>query len=281
VTNISASVNGSTTMTELDIVLCNASSTTLCLQDGRFSVTANFAVPNGPSGPATAIPFADKSGFFWFFNPSNTELDVKVIDTHTTDTAGNENFWVYYGGLTDVPYSLTVTDLKPPTRTKTYNNYAAGKAVCGGEDTSFPGNSIQGWPDVVKRTPGFGPAPGSCTPSANTLCLATGRDTIKVETVVMNPFNGQLQNATGGLLNNTGAPQPGGFFDLLNNGEADLIVKVIDSGPKYGNYYWIYTGSVTDMAYTMTLTNVTNGNFVKITNPSNNYCGSADISLLK
>ena len=42
----------------------------------------------------------------WFFQPSNVELVVKVLDGR----AVNGRFWVFYGALSNVEYTITVTD---------------------------------------------------------------------------------------------------------------------------------------------------------------------------
>jgi hypothetical protein len=46
------------------------------------------------------------TGAFWFFSANNLELAVKVVDGR----AVNGRFWVFGGQLTDVEYTLTVTD---------------------------------------------------------------------------------------------------------------------------------------------------------------------------
>lgn len=61
---------------------------------------------NDRSGVSGAEPYADRTGFFWFFKPDNIELVVKVLD----GTPVNGKTWVFYGALTDVGYTLTVTD---------------------------------------------------------------------------------------------------------------------------------------------------------------------------
>jgi hypothetical protein len=58
---------------------CQPGADTLCLDGGRFAVRARFASGVG-SGDATAEAQGDDSGRFWFFDPDNTELVVKVHD---------------------------------------------------------------------------------------------------------------------------------------------------------------------------------------------------------
>ncbi len=64
------------------------------------------------------------SGFFWFFNPANIELVVKSLDGRTL----NGNFWFFYGALSDIEYTIRVTD----TSSGLVHNYsnAAGN-ICG------------------------------------------------------------------------------------------------------------------------------------------------------
>lgn len=84
---------------------CVPDSRTLCVQDGRFQVQVDWR--EGPrSGTATPVPNGDTSGMFWFFNPSNTEAVAKVLN----DCPDNDRFAVFFAGLTNVPYDLSVTD---------------------------------------------------------------------------------------------------------------------------------------------------------------------------
>ena len=95
---------------------CAPAAQQLCLADGRFQVTATWKV--GPDqGSGNAVPFSSESGSFWFFSPTNLELDVKVLAACPL----NNRFWVYAAGLTDVEVTLTVKDTKLNV-TKTYHN---------------------------------------------------------------------------------------------------------------------------------------------------------------
>jgi subtilisin-like proprotein convertase family protein len=87
---------------------CAASSSALCLNAaGRFKVQVAWQVPSqGNSGAGTAVPLTADTGYFWFFSSNNIELVVKVVDGR----AVNGHFWVFYGALTNVQYTITVTD---------------------------------------------------------------------------------------------------------------------------------------------------------------------------
>jgi hypothetical protein len=96
---------------------CQPDATTLCLNDGRFKVTAEWEVSGGDSGQAQASFSSDDGGQFWFFSPNNPELLVKVLDACTVF----HSFWVFAGGLTNVGVTLTVEDTQSG-ETKVYEN---------------------------------------------------------------------------------------------------------------------------------------------------------------
>ncbi len=87
---------------------CFPSSTTLCLNQGRFRVEALWETRASESGAGQAVPLTGDTGYFWFFNSDNVELVVKVLDA--CPLPAFENFWVYAAGLTDVEVTLRVTD---------------------------------------------------------------------------------------------------------------------------------------------------------------------------
>jgi photosystem II stability/assembly factor-like uncharacterized protein len=82
------------------------SATALCLQGRRFQVEVAWSDFNGNTGAGQTLPGNDETGSFWFFDPNNTELVVKVLDGRLL----NNHFWVFYASLTNVAYTLTVTD---------------------------------------------------------------------------------------------------------------------------------------------------------------------------
>jgi hypothetical protein len=107
---------------------CTADANTLCLNGGRFQVKATFDTGT-QSGQATAVPITSDTGYFWFFQDSNVETVVKVLDGCSIDQA----FWVFAGGLTNVHVVLTVTD-SATGQIKTYEN-AQGTAFQPIQDT--------------------------------------------------------------------------------------------------------------------------------------------------
>lgn len=96
--------------------LCLNGGTTLCLHDGRFKVEVAYTTKTG-NGNGNAVPLTDQSGYFWFFDASNVEITIKVINACTL----NNRYWIFFSGLTNVGVRLTVTDLQTGT-VKVYNN---------------------------------------------------------------------------------------------------------------------------------------------------------------
>ena len=97
---------------------CVANATTLCLNNNRFKVTAAWdSVNPTQSGQGTAIVLTTDTGYFWFFNSTNVEVVIKVLNA----CGVNLKYWVFAAGLTNVHVVLTVTDLQTGT-TKIYTN---------------------------------------------------------------------------------------------------------------------------------------------------------------
>ncbi len=96
---------------------CVPSATTLCLNNGRFRVTAAWRRNDNSTGPGTGVQLTNDSAYFWFFNSANIEVVLKVLNA----CALNSRFWVFSAGLTNVEVTLVVTDTQNGTF-KTYTN---------------------------------------------------------------------------------------------------------------------------------------------------------------
>lgn len=81
----------------------------LLLDEGRFRVAVEWTTAAGSSGTGTAVALTADSGYFWFFNPNNVELVVKVLDA--CSLTGVNRFWFFAAGLTNVATTITVEDL--------------------------------------------------------------------------------------------------------------------------------------------------------------------------
>lgn len=88
---------------------CLADFNTLCLNDNRFAVNVRGVAPSGDGfDPFTGTAFArtDTSGEFSFFTADNLEILIKVIDGCPV----NNHFWVFFSALTNVEFTVEVTD---------------------------------------------------------------------------------------------------------------------------------------------------------------------------
>jgi hypothetical protein len=95
---------------------CTSDAVTLCLNGQRFRATVVWRSA-GNSGNGQAHPITDNTGAFWFFDPTNLELVVKVLDGRSV----NGKWWVFFGSLTNVEFTLTVTDTLTG-QVRTYTN---------------------------------------------------------------------------------------------------------------------------------------------------------------
>lgn len=77
-----------------------------CLQNGRFRVEVSWTDFQGNTGSGQVLPLSNETGGFWFFDPGNVELVVKILDGR----GANGRFWVFAASLTSVELTLTVTD---------------------------------------------------------------------------------------------------------------------------------------------------------------------------
>jgi len=100
-----------------DTSACVANETTLCLNGGRFRVTADWRAANGSNGHGRAVNLTANSGYFWFFDPANIELIVKILN----GCSSNQHQWAFAAGLTNVEVTTTVRDTQTGT-TQTYTN---------------------------------------------------------------------------------------------------------------------------------------------------------------
>lgn len=112
---------------------CTGDDGSLCLQNGRYDVRANWRVGE-ETGAATGVPRTVDTGMFWFFSPDNVELVVKVLD----GCALNGHRWVLMGGLTDVGVEVVVRDAMSDTEAKAYRSPEGSPFATMFDVTAFP-----------------------------------------------------------------------------------------------------------------------------------------------
>lgn len=130
----SGCVANTITESRSSLTRANATSAQLAMMNNRFALTLSARDPRtGLTATGVTLPKNDESGFYTLpgltGDANNVEVFVKLVNA----TAVDGHYWVFYGGLTDFEYTLTVTD----TATGKVRSYMkpAGSA-CGGFDTS-------------------------------------------------------------------------------------------------------------------------------------------------
>jgi hypothetical protein len=126
------------------VVFVNASGPTkgLGFLRDRFEVNLTATDPRtGATTAGTARSLSDVAGYFSLpdFTRDSTfpEVTVKMVDATAAPPPFGGAFWFFHSSLTDVTYTLTVTDHRSG-RVRTYTN-AGSPAFCGGADTNaFP-----------------------------------------------------------------------------------------------------------------------------------------------
>ena len=96
---------------ELPTDACTPDADTACHLAGRFRVEVHWATA-AAAGSAAVMSFAgqraasDQSSFWWFFQPTNFEMGVKMVDA----CSAFGSYWVFVSGLTNQAFEVTVTD---------------------------------------------------------------------------------------------------------------------------------------------------------------------------
>jgi hypothetical protein len=260
---------------------CVGDANTLCLGPaGRFEVRVDWRNQrNGATGAGGARIDTAKSGSFWFFDPGNVELLVKVLDGRSLNGA----FWVFLGGISDVEYWVRVRDSSSGA-VRVYRNPPGN--LCGQSDTAAffdpvglaaadRGASALAPPRLVRaelEPPGLAAidsAPAGCGGGAEDLCLLGGRFRVEVAWV-----NHRAGGTTG---SGTAVPvsDKSGHFWFFDAANYELLVKMLDGRPVNG-HFWVLYGALSDVEYEIRVTDTQSGATTTYRSPQGALCGGAD-----
>ncbi|MEM7482199.1 MAG: carboxypeptidase-like regulatory domain-containing protein [Acidobacteriota bacterium] len=278
------SVTEGTDVPDIDFALtsflvfnCEPSAIALCLNHGRFQVTANWENPRDNAlGLAFADSLTDDTGTFYFFAEDNVELVIKVLDACAEATPA---YWVFAAGLTNVEVEIQVVDTwtgttwlggnsfgipfvpiqdtgafltcdaAPPTNARPAPERATAEApislVAGGALQSFD------------RPGGLG---GNCTPSPNRLCLQGGRFAVEADWETL--------SGDSGLAGAVELTPESGYFWFFDQENVELLVKVLDAcnlDPFYS--YWVFSTGLTNVEVLIRVTDTATGEMMEYENP--------------
>ncbi|HEV7535648.1 MAG TPA: ELWxxDGT repeat protein, partial [Acidimicrobiia bacterium] len=249
---------------------CQPGDTRLCLAGGRFQVEIAWQDFQGHTGVGHTLPLTADTGAFWFFDPANVEVIVKVLDARSL----NQAFWVFYGALSNVQYSLTVTDTQTGL-TRRYDN-PAGQLASVGDTDGFGPLGASGGPTtprnarshtLVSARTATAAATGVCAPGPGRLCLQGGRFAVEA---TWKDFQGKT--GTG-----TAVPLSGdtGYFWFFAPTNVEVVAKVLD-GRALGGKFWFFYGALSNVEYTLTVTDTQTGAVKTYKNSSGQFGSVAD-----
>lgn len=220
---------------------CGGDATTLALNDDRFHFTVSWRDFQGNTGVGYAERLTSDTGYFWFFDRDNVEVMVKALDARVI----NQNFWVFAGALSNVEYTLSVTDTATGA-VRTYVN-PSGTFASFGDTAAFPGIAVSdACPPFTPPLPLQG-----CDPAGNALCL-NAADRFRV-TVNWRGF--QSQTGSGRSVDLT---RDSGYFWFFSPENVELIVKVLDARAINGRF-WVFYGALTNVEYDIRITDTVTG----------------------
>jgi len=241
----------------------------VCLNGGRFLVEVGWRDFVGRRGAAQLSPaFSGDSAVFWYFQPENWEMLVKVLD----GTGFDDHFWVFAATASNVEYVLRVTDTLAG-RARSYHNPSGQTAAALTETGSFPvvpdptppGPVVE---EVVELSPtqapersrGFDPdAVGTaCTATDRNLCLE--HDRFRAE-VTWRDFEGRT--GTGRVVPH--GTDDSGLLWFFHRDNWEMLVKVLD-GCGHNGRHWVFAGATTNVEYTLTVTDTVTGEVVSYHN---------------
>ena len=229
---------------------CPGGDGTLCLQSGRFQASVSWRDSQGRTGTGHATPLTSDTGSFWFFSPDNVELVVKALDGRAIDG----KWWVFYGSLSNVEYTLTVTDTATGA-VRTYTNPQGTFASVG---------------DTAAFAPG--PAPGAASSDAPPAGSASELLTAGRFKVESSWRDSQGHSGAGHAVRLTSDTA---YFWFFNPQNIELVVKTLDARAVNGKW-WVFSGALTNVEYTVTVTDTVTGAVRTYGNPSGRFASFGD-----
>ena len=243
---------------------CAVADDSLCLNGGRFRVRVNWRAPAlATQGIGTAVPLTRDTGYFWFFSSTNIELIVKVVDGR----AFNGRFWVFYGALSDVEYVIQVSDSETGDTRTYFNPQGTLRSVA--DTAAFVGTSEPDRSPPSQSAAFSHPlAAATCSPGPMSLCLNGDRFGVRVAWRALSigaEGAGQAQPLTSDT----------GYFWFFSSNNVELVIKVVD-GRAFNDHFWVFYGALSDVEYTITVTDTLTGATKMYTNPQGQLASVAD-----
>lgn len=230
----------------------------------RFRISTEWRVENQSlSGAGTPGSITPDTGYFWFFSSNNVELVVKALDGR----GFNNSYWFFYGALSDVAYSIELYDIYG--RTRRYEN-EPGRLASVGDISAFPGAVIpfRASDAGPPPAPAIRAGPRELAPLSSAVPFF-----IRVDWRV--PSQGTSGRAQGVVLTSDTA-----YFWFFSPNNVEVVVKVVDGRP-FNGYWWVFYGALSDVEYTITITDQATGQQKVYFNPSGTMASVADTAAFR
>lgn len=244
--------------------------TKLCLGGDRFEVEVQIRDFSGAEGQGRVVPLSTTdSGLFFFFDPNNWEILVKVLNGCPI----NNRVWVFSAATTNVEYTLTVTD-RVTGESQSYFN-PLGTAAPAITDTSAlavcdagmlaaetaTSDQDQWIEEEVASLRRVLEAGGStaCTPDDASLCLNRDRFRVEVDFEDFSGFMGQGKTVPV-------STDDSGLFFFFDPDNWEILVKVLNGCP-INDRVWVFSAATTNVEYTLRVTDTETGAVQEYFNP--------------
>jgi photosystem II stability/assembly factor-like uncharacterized protein len=258
---------------------CLAGPDQLCLIGAKFQVTVTARHPqSGDLIKGRAIAEGDEFGYFSLpdvtGDPEFPEVFVKMADARGAPPPYGGHAWVFHSSLTDLDYTVTVRETDTG-RVRTYTAADSAPLTCGLADTSAFARGCEADPSSISV------AGSRLAASGAELSLLGGRFRATIRAT--DPRTGRI--AEGAAI----ARQDGfGYFSLPDfTGDPrfpEVFVKMVDGRAQPGRSFWVFHTGLTDLAYTLTVTDTVTGAVRTYTGGATAgtfLCGSADTTAFR
>jgi photosystem II stability/assembly factor-like uncharacterized protein len=258
------------------------------LSQNRVLVTVDWQNPySGERGTAYVIPQDDKFAFFYYSDPDNPEVFVKVLDF------GAGNALCFVGGLTDFYYKVTFTMLRTGQTLvfekpeKQYVGFVDATTLKFAGAPGAPAESVSTGGLIFVGTLATGEAASGSrirrletAKSGLSEPLAAAPQSLEFSSVRVavtvdwrNPYSGETGRAYG-------IPKADqyGFFYYTDASNPEVFVKVLDFGDGIAR---VFVGGLTDFYYKVTFTLLRTGQQLIFEKPEKQYIGYVESTTLR
>ena len=255
---------------------CRNGSDRLCLLGAKYQVSLTARDRAGARIVGRAIEEGDRFGYFSLpgltADPNFPEVFVKMKDATGAPPPYGGHAWVFHSSLTDLDYTLTVLETDTG-RIRTYDASDTRVLTCGRADTSAFERDCA----AAVSASWLPPAPtGTSSDAGADLSLLSGRFRATIQ--ARDPRTGRT--AAGAAIPRGDAF---GYFSLPDfTGDPtfpEIFVKMADATAQPGGYFWVFHTGLTDLDYTLTVTDQVTGTVRTYgggATDGTSLCGSAD-----